>query len=291
MMIGRCNRMYLPPSLPERAELPFDDERYVFEPKIDGQRLLLSLENGTVRLYSRYGRDVTGLYPELSRVPVRDGSDLVLDGEVAMLEPDTGFPRYEDLQIRFRLRKELDIREASVRRPVHYFVFDVLRYRGRDLRSLPLAERKAILAEALDDNGVFNRLAFVRGGGRDVFESIRRIGLEGMVAKRADRPYVAGRTGDWLAIPNYRFANLRISGYRKDPFGWLVERDGEAEGVLDRNIPAAYRQAFQGIAKELATGEDRNFVYVKPAIEARVRYVRRTKAGRLWEPEFLGFVV
>lgn len=77
---------FISPMLLEQAESPFSDGRYVFEPKIDGHRLLLSRSNGGTRLYTRHNNDVTSIYPEL----ISNGPDIVLDGEIAVMDPDTG---------------------------------------------------------------------------------------------------------------------------------------------------------------------------------------------------------
>jgi DNA ligase-1 len=87
--------MFLPPMLLEKREEPFDDSRYIFEPKIDGHRLILSIQNGVVRLFTRHNNEVTRQYPELHNVPVDDDSDIVLDGGVACVNPETGSMDFE----------------------------------------------------------------------------------------------------------------------------------------------------------------------------------------------------
>jgi DNA ligase-1 len=283
--------MFIAPMLAEKREKPFDDDRYIFEPKIDGHRLILSMQNGVVRLYTRHGNEVTRQYPELHNVPIEDGSDVVLDGEVAFVNPETGAIEFEGIMERFRLKKPLSIREASVRQPVHYFVFDIMRYKGEDVRSWPLTERKALLAEVMQDNRYYSRTLAVDGAGMALFEAIREKELEGIVAKRKDSPYVSRRDANWVKIINYKYATVRITGYRKNQFGWLAQYNGRVVGIIELAVPAAHRQAFYGVAKTIITGEDRDYVYVQPSIEAVVRFRNWTRAGMLRAPEFVRFVV
>jgi DNA ligase-1 len=107
--------MFLPPMLLEKREEPFDDERFVFEPKIDGHRMIISIENGDVRLFTRHKNEVTQKYPELHNVPIDDQSDVVLDGEVACIDTETGTIEFELIQERFQLRKPEKIRAGHYR--------------------------------------------------------------------------------------------------------------------------------------------------------------------------------
>ncbi|MCC3371740.1 ATP-dependent DNA ligase [Cohnella sp. REN36] len=281
--------MFIAPMLPERQEEPFDDEGFLFEPMIDGRRLLVSVDRGRVRLFTRGGTDVTLQYPELHRIPLADATDAVLDGELACFATETGMFAPEALAERFRMRKPLQIREAAMRRPVRFFAFDLLRYEGRDLRELPLERRRALLATALEDRGAYVKLPAVEGCGRAFFDAMAGKPFKGMAAKRKSSRYVEGRAADWRKILRYRYANAAIVGYRKHSFGWLLEVDRQAAGVLESGVPAPYKQAFGGVSRTIETGEDREYVYVRPAIEARVRFLGRLPDGRLRKPEFLGF--
>lgn len=283
--------MQLNPMLPELRERPFDDDGYIFEPKADGMRVLLSLNNGIVRLHAKHRVEATRFFPELCRVPARPGVDLLLDGVVVFWDERSGVFSSEELRERMRLKTGLDIRSASIGRPVRYFAFDLLELNGEDLRGEPLRERRRRMDEVLEENRQFHRLPSIEGQGRSLFEAIGGEGVEGIVAKRLDSPYVGGRSADWLAVRKYRYADVRIAGYRKRGFGWLMERDGRPLGVMECPVPAAYREAFQGVARAIETGEDRDFVYVQPVIGARIRYLHLSRNGGFRFPEFVRFVV
>jgi len=283
--------VFLSPMLLMQADVPFDDDRYIYEPKIDGHRLIHSLENGKSALYTRSNQDITKQYPELHCVPVIDNSDIVLDGEVACIDPDSGAIDHDLVMERYRMKKWLSIREGVVRQPVHYFVFDILRYKGEDLRNRALTERKSILAEVLSPNAYFSPLPAIDGAGTALFQAIQEKNLEGIVAKRKDSFYVSGRNPDWQQIINYRYIDCPIIGYRKNQFGWLLDDRGHRAGVIEMNVPSAYKKAFQGVAGSIAVGEDKDFVYVKPEIRARIRYRSRMRDGRLRKPEFVDFAL
>lgn len=283
--------MFLAPMLLEKRESPFDDDRYIFEPKIDGRRLILSIENGAVRLYTRHHNDVTRQYPELHNVPIADTSDTVLDGEVAVVYPETGAVEFESVMERFHLRKSEKIAAASVTNPVHFFGFDILRYKGVDLRKKPLTERKEILAAVVDNSPHFSRVLTVDGAGLALFDTIKKRGLEGIVGKRKGSAYVGRRDANWLKFINYAYADVEIVGYRKGEFGWLVQHNGKPAGIVELAVPVAHRKAFYNVSRGIITGEDRGFVYLRPALRAQVRFRNWTRAGILRTPEFVHFIL
>jgi len=280
--------MFIEPMLLEKRDETFDDERYVFQPKIDGHRLILSRMDGEVRLYTRHDNDVTRKYPELHNVPV-DADSVILDGEVARMD-DTGWIDFELIMERFRLTREPWILEAMRTKPVIFYVFDVLHYNGEDTRKWPLAERLALLERIVTPNRHFSPVISVDGRGTDLFNVIKSHRLEGIVAKRKDSLYVGRRSDSWLKVINYQYAEVTIAGYRKDEFGWLAHIDGRPAGMIELAVPAEARRAFYVAAQSIVTGEDRNFVYVKPAIKARVRFRNYYKSGMLRAPEFVSFV-
>lgn len=283
--------MFLEPMLLDKRDYPFDDDRYLYEPKIDGHRLLLSSEAGQVRLFTRHNNDVTRQYPELHEVPITDNSDVVLDGEVACLNPVTGSIEFELVMERFAKRKPMAIQQAAIRQPVHHYVFDILRYKGRELRALPLTERKKILTEVVRPSPYISLVMSVEGTGTALFEVIKQRGMEGIVAKRKTSKYVSRRDPSWIKIINYTYAVVQIAGYRKNQFGWLAKFEGRPVGIIELAVPIEHKRAFYGLADQLKTREDRDFVYVEPRINARVRFRNWTRAGMLRSPEFVEFVV
>lgn len=283
--------MFISPMLLTKREEPFDDPRYLYEPKIDGHRLLLSVQNGRPTLHTRHETLCTAQYPELHDVPLADVSDAVLDGEVARVDPVTGAVDFESLMERFQLKQQRKIQEAAASWPVHFFVFDILRYKGEDLRAWPLTRRKELLRHVLRSNAYYSNVINVEGTGTALFDVIKARQLEGIVAKRSNSIYVGRRDPRWIKIINYTYAEVAISGYRRSEFGWLAQHEGRPAGIIEFAVPAAHKKAFYGVAKQLVTGENRDFIYLEPRIRAQVRFRNWTRRGMLRVPEFVKFIV
>ncbi|TYP67676.1 ATP-dependent DNA ligase, partial [Paenibacillus methanolicus] len=208
----------------------------------------------------------------------------------AYMDPATGDICFETTMRRFQMTGAKVARGMQTL-PIRFFVFDVLSVDGRDVRGLPLMERKAILDDILVENEYYKRILHTDGQGTALFEVIRQRGLEGIVAKRKDSDYVGRRSDAWLKVINYTYAEVTLAGYRKGEFGWLAHYEGRPAGVIELAVPEAHRKAFHEIAKTIVTGEDKNFVYIQPRLRAKVRMRNWYKSGMLRSPEFVDFVV
>ncbi|SEC65118.1 RNA ligase family protein [Paenibacillus sp. GP183] len=191
--------MFITPMLLEETDKPFNDPAYLFEPKIDGHRLIMSYKNGETRLFTRHNNECTKQYPELWN-PAVLGEDIVLDGEVCSLDPDTGQIDFERVMERFQLSKKARINAAAKIRPVHYIVFDVLKHDGRDLRRMPLIKRKSILESIIKPNPYISIIPVTENNGTELYNVICENKMEGIVGKRKDSHYVSKRSSDWLKI-------------------------------------------------------------------------------------------
>mgnify|MGYP001296008360 CR=1 FL=1 len=277
----------------KQANEPFDDSRWLYEPKLDGHRLILTRVGGITKLYTRHQNECTRQYPELHCVPV-DG-DVILDGEVFCVNQH-GQIDFELVMSRFQTKDDEKIAAAMKRQPVKYMVFDILYYNGRDLRGLPLLQRKEILDQVLQDTHTVSKVQFIEKEGTALFEAIRQQDMEGIVCKRKSSVYVGKRSSDWLKVINYQYADVYITGYRKGKFGWLVSMADfsgklRSAGVIELGVPAIHKQAFYGVCKQLVTGEDKNFVYLEPRLQATVKFRNWTRSGMLRLPVFVDFVL
>ncbi|MGR6763233.1 ATP-dependent DNA ligase [Paenibacillus sp. T2-29] len=286
--------MFISPMLLETAAGPFSDSRYIFEPKIDGHRLIYSQQNGTVRLYTRHNNDCTRQYPEISSALFP--YNVVLDGEIACVDPMAGISDFESVMSRFQAKKTDKIMQLTASLPVTFVIFDILSYKGEDLRSLPLMERKAILSELTLPSTSFGVVPYIEGAGEALFEQIQTRGMEGIVAKRKDSMYVSRRSATWQKVINWSYADVFITGYRKEEFGWLAGVPNESgkmrpSGIIELGATPTHKKAFYGVSKALITGEDREYVYVEPRIRARVKMRNWTKTGLLRSPVFTEFIV
>ncbi|ULL14522.1 ATP-dependent DNA ligase [Paenibacillus sp. H1-7] len=281
--------MFISPMRMDAREKPFSDQAYVFEPKIDGHRLLLSRNGAETRLFTRERRECTRQYPELLNVPA-DG-DIVLDGEVSCIDAETGAEAAGLAEERLLLADSRKIHSFSLQKPAQYHVWDILFYKGRDLRGLPLVRRRAILESVLPENEAFRLVPQTDGHGEALYRTIVERHMEGMVAKRKSSPYVSRWSHDWIKIMNYRHEEVAITGYRKDGFGWLLSKEEEGvcrpAGMLEQGVHLKHRKAFKKLSKALVSGEDEQFVYLKPQIQAKVKSIGWTRHGLLRSPELI----
>ncbi|MBI4242050.1 MAG: DNA ligase D [Candidatus Rokubacteria bacterium] len=207
-----------PHMLASAADRPFSGREGLFEIKYDGVRGLARRAGEMVELYSRNGQVVTGRYPEVARgLRALFVERFVLDGEVVATD-EGGRPSFQRLQARMHLTNPLDIERARVGVPVTGIFFDCLSLDGRDLRRLPLRERKECLRLLLPMRGVVRYGDHILKHGAAFFEAASEQRLEGIIAKKVDSRYVAGRSRDWLKVKCQRRQEFVIGGYT-DPQG------------------------------------------------------------------------
>src|SRR4029077_935408 len=152
-------------------------------------------------------------FPEIARaVAALPLDSCIIDGEVVVLDPQ-GKPSFARLQQRGRLASPIDVKRAAGELPGTFFVFDLLAVEDFDLRPLPLSERKALLLEAFPKLGPVRTLDHIEREGERFLEQVTALGLEGMIAKRADAPYRGGRTDAWLKIKAERTGDFVIVGF------------------------------------------------------------------------------
>ncbi len=279
--------------LADSRETPFSDQAYVFEPKVDGHRLILSKNGKETRLFTRDGLECTKQYPELHGVPIE--GDVVLDGELCCLDPYSGAADAGLVMERLQLKDKNRIQSFSTQRPVHYVVWDILFHKGRDVRHMPLVKRRALLESLLQENDLFQLIPQTEARGEELFQSIKDSSMQGMIAKHKGSHYVSRFSHDWIQIMNYQYVDVLISGYRKETFGLLacVDEDGtkRAVGMIESPMTEQQKKTFHAMASKHAIREDDQFVHLVPEIKARVQYRGWTRHRMLRSPELIDFIV
>jgi bifunctional non-homologous end joining protein LigD len=289
------------------AARPFSDARWLFEIKYDGVRVLAAREGARVALYGRAGQDFTSRYSEvvtaLRALPL---TRFVLDGEVVALD-EAGRPSFQRLQNRMHLTRPADVERERSTVPVSAVFFDALALEGRDLRRLPLLERKACLALAVPARGVIRYGDHVVERGEAFYEAAAEQRVEGILAKRVDSRYTGGRTREWLKIKCHRRQEFVIGGWT-DPqgarglFGALhlgVYEDGRLVYVakvgtgFDEATLRRVWERLQPLARPtspFATGTPtgRRHHWVEPSLVCEVRFTEWTDEGGVRHPAFLG---
>ncbi len=200
--------------LAETREEPFSKDGWIFEVKLDGYRMRAASEDGEPILYSRKGLEYTESFPEIARaVKAIPFDGVILDGELVVLN-EAGRPNFNMLQARARLGAR-EAKRAAIEAPATLYVFDLLAFGGYDLRKLPLVKRKEILRKILPQTGPLRYSEHFEKNGEALYEQVVKLGLEGIMAKKADSPYRSGRSGDWLKIRADRIDDFVVVGFTK----------------------------------------------------------------------------
>lgn len=182
---------FVEPCLPTISPQPPTGAGWAYEIKHDGYRLLVRRSGATVRIYTRRGVDWTARFPRIVEAVRRlKVSSVLLDGEGVVCDDD-------GLAIFSKLHSKLNDPTVVM------FAFDVLEVDGDDMRPLPLIDRKAKLRRLLarTKDGIYYNDHLVEDGSL-VYEHACKLGCEGIVAKKLDRPYRSGRVKSWLKIKN-----------------------------------------------------------------------------------------
>jgi bifunctional non-homologous end joining protein LigD len=204
------------PMLAKAGQLPVNQADYSFEIKWDGIRTILYLKDQRCKLISRNLKDLTRQYPELAALGNRVSSshkEITLDGEIVAFDAG-GLPSFSLLQHRMGLTDDQQITNMLQQIPVKYIIFDILSLDGHLLLDKNYTVRRAILEDLALEGSHWQTPAYQTGDGKTILAASRKLGLEGIVAKRLDSPYQAGkRTGAWLKIKNQRRQELLIGGW------------------------------------------------------------------------------
>jgi bifunctional non-homologous end joining protein LigD len=246
-----------------------------------------------VTLLSRNNLDLGARYPEIADALSVPGPDLVVDGEVVAFEG--GQTSFERLQQRGRRRVA-----------VFYYLFDILELDGRDVRELPLRERKRLLRDAADFGGPLRFTTHRNADGETAYRHACASGWEGVIAKRADSPYRATRSRDWLKIKCDRAQELVIGGWtapkgsRRRLGALLVGYYDEERLRYAGKVGTGFdRETLEMLGDELERREvdrppfdddrlPRAARWARPELVAQVGFTEWTRDGRLRHPRYLG---
>ncbi|MCS0789532.1 hypothetical protein NX021_15370 [Cytobacillus firmus] len=275
--------MFVSPMLLHKSEQPFEDKEFITELKLDGIRIILSKFNNQIKLYTRHKNEVTSKFPELLQIDIPDGT--VLDGEIIVTGKD-GKPDFEAMMERFQ--------SQGSNHHIQFCVFDVIYHKGEKITHLPLIERKDILESLIHNDQYFAKVQWMLGNGEAYYDLVKQHDLEGVVLKRAASKYqVNKRSQDWLKVINYQYADVFITGLRKEEFGLLlgIEESSRIKpaGIMEFVSPVARKQFYKQY-QDLIIEEDKKFIHVEPKIKCRVKFRNYTKAGLLRIPSFVEFI-
>jgi bifunctional non-homologous end joining protein LigD len=296
--------VHLEPMLATLGEHPFSDPKWLFEIKWDGVRALAWIKGGELKLRSRNAVDITKRYPELAWLPrAITAREAILDGEIVALDA-RGHSDFQLLQERMHVRAPSEHLVTQV--PAVYFVFDLLYCDGYDLRHAPLLERKQLLQRLLHSTENFRYSDHQLERGKELFELARASGLEGVVAKRIDSPYVSDRNPNWVKFKITSAVDAVVAGWTAArtsaiPLGSLLLGlyDGKKLrfiGHVGSGFDAKKLEELTGRLRELKSSTcpfdpvpetNEKPTWVTPSLVARVKFSGWTQERSLRHPVFL----
>ncbi|WP_207492986.1 DNA ligase D [Aridibaculum aurantiacum] len=271
-----------------------NDDEWLYEVKWDGYRILGTKKNKKVSLLTRSGLDYSRYYPvlvdELAALPV----DVVLDGEVVVLDKE-GKPDFDALQA-YKGEEHLA-----------YYVFDLLWVDGYDVTGLTLVERKELLQQLLPASDVL-KYSDHFDDGESLLAQVKQLGLEGIVAKKRDSIYQpAKRSKHWLKLPTHVRQEFVIGGWTESDSGRLFRSllfghydNGQLHfvghaggGFKEAEMPELFQQLkkLEIRKKPFVNDVDHSTTphWVKPQLVAVIKYATFTKGGKIRKPAtFLG---
>ncbi|GGV21533.1 ATP-dependent DNA ligase [Streptomyces longisporoflavus] len=287
-------------TLSDRRDFP---QGWIFERKLDGIRALAVCENGEVTLRSRSGRRLDATYPEIiDALAGQNRADFTVDGEiVAYSRGRTDFAR---LQRRMGLTRPADVAASKV--AVTYYVFDLLRLDGMDVRRLPLRTRKSLLRRSIAFTAPLRFSTHRNAGGPELLADACRRGWEGLIAKRAESTYQARRSDDWLKLKCARGQEFVVGGFTeptgsREGIGALLigyyedgrlRYAGKVGTGFDRRTLLALRRKLDELAVTDSPFDDpipgRTTHWAQPRLVAQIAFTEWTRDGMLRHPRYQG---
>ena len=295
----------LAPMLAMTGEAARSDPDWLFEPKLDGYRVLAFVAGTAVRLQSRRGIDLTAQFPEIVAGLAAFGADrMILDGEIVALGPH-GRPSFNALQNRAQRRGGKDIADAQRQTPAVLVCFDLLHFAGINLRSAPYAARRRYLAQCLLPT---THVQLIHAGedAEALYAAAIASGYEGVVGKRLDSIYQPGlRVATWRKVRPVRSAEFVIGGCTKgkgarEPLGALLlgywqdgslKYAGHVGSGLDDAAVAQLTERTRELTRRSSPFQEkppihRPTTWLEPRLVAEVNFIDWTPAGLLRAPVF-----
>jgi bifunctional non-homologous end joining protein LigD len=207
--------MKLAPMLAGSTDAPFRRAGWMWEPKLDGYRVLAVIEGERVKLRSRRGLELSGDFPGLAKELAGQAvGRMILDGEIVAFDA-AGKPSFGALQARAQLRTEREREAADRETPLAFFAFDLLYFAGIDLRDAPYRDRRRYLAQCLLPSPRV-QLVHAVDDGVQLNDAALAMGFEGVIGKREDSRYDAGRRSDaWLKVKPVQGGDFVVGGFTR----------------------------------------------------------------------------
>ncbi len=296
---GRKLGSFIEPMKAQLSDRPaFDSPDWLFEIKWDGYRAIAETGKSPCRLYSRNGLSFDKAYIKVFDALSKIKQPKVLDGEIVVFD-SSGKPSFQNLQNYRNQDKHL----------IQYMVFDLLEVDGNSVTSLSLMDRKTALSDLLPDSKIIRYCDHVEEEGIAFFQQMRKLDLEGMIAKKKNSKYYPGkRSADWLKIKNVKTQDAIIVGFTepkgsRSHFGSLLLAVNDSKGRLvsiggvgtgfDEQSLKTIRTKLRLIERdssplEIPIKETPDMTWVEPVLVCSLNYAEITGDGSIRHPVFIG---
>ncbi|WP_028281394.1 ATP-dependent DNA ligase [Arthrobacter sp. H5] len=289
------------------------EDHWAFEMKWDGIRALATVTPDGIKLVSRNGIDMTATYPELADLgDYVNGDQALLDGEIVALNK-AGRPDFGLLQTRMNITKTTEIEAARKKVPVYFMLFDLLYLDGNSLLELGYAQRREILDEAVEvpKDGHIQVPPALDASLDEAIDASKELGLEGIMAKKVDSTYSAGRRSDhWVKIKHSLTQDVVVVGWRPGkgnrahkvgsllvaiPDGVDLKYIGRVGSGLTERELAEIGSRLKKMGRKTAPLNDvpapdaSDAHWVRPALVGEVQFSERTDGGKLRHPVWRGW--
>src|SRR5690606_16321745 len=284
------------PMLATRTQAVFSKPGWIYELKWDGYRLLANVHQGKVNIYSRNGISYNLKFQKICRELQNIPHDAILDGEVVVVN-ENGIPEFQKLQ---NYNEEV---EGELR----YYVFDLLFLNGHDITHLPLLERKSLIKEVIEGIPHVYYCDHVDSMGNTFYEQAIEMGMEGVIAKKADSPYMIGsRTENWLKIKSIEsqeaiicgytsseghvFGSLILGWYKDDQLIYIGNCGSGFNDVLQRELLQLFEPYIVSKSPfdKRVNLKGRKPVWLRPVLICEVKFSELTSSGSMRHPVFKG---
>ncbi len=298
---------FVSPMLCKLLKAPFDGKEWIFERKLDGVRLIATKEGKAIRLWTRNKKNKARQFPEVVAALREQKGDFVVDGE-AVAYSKKGILSFQAIQPRVQQKDQSKINQLTQKAPVVYEVFDLLFFNGRDLTAQPLLKRNEQLKKLIKNGHALKYLPHVSGTGSQLFHRARKEGWEGIIGKKKNSRYLAGKRGHgWVKIKTINEQEFVIGGFTKG--------HGKAASSFGALLVGYYKQGKLILAGEVGTGytnderrelrvklakikTDRSpfksppkeigIVWVRPELVGQFKFTEWTRDNILRVPVYLG---
>jgi bifunctional non-homologous end joining protein LigD len=280
---------------------------WIYEPKLDGVRVLVKRTGKAIHLLSRSGRRMDGSYPDVvSALEKALRADVLVDGELVAIDPETGISSFNRLQSRIHVLRPSRILISRI--PVELWLFDCLRYKDKDIRELPWRDRRERLEQVVKVNDTIRLTPVLKGTFRKLYGNACRSGSEGLIGKNASSRYESGRSGEWVKLKCLNEQEFVVLGWT-DPKGSREElgalllgyyNDGELRyagrvgtgfdtAALHRLkkllLPLSARHSALSDTSSIKTDDVH---WVTPSLVVQVGFSEWTRDGILRHPRYVG---